>query len=149
MLHSSARPILRPVIIVDDHLAVLAVAGRIPNLGADGPLTTTCSFQFRMARAVADSARAGSLSRRLPDPSAAVQRVLRPPANRLIVLDPRLSMTQAVDIAGRHAANLPLAELAGAAVFHGAAVRVTRANVGRTWAGLMEQEGIDFTAVEL
>ena len=45
------------MVIVDDHLALLAIAGDLPDLGATGPVVTTWSFQFRMARAVADSAR--------------------------------------------------------------------------------------------
>lgn len=52
-------------------------------------------------------------------------------------------------MAGSHRANLLLAELMGAAVHHGAAVRVTPANQGRTWAHLMEAEGIDFATVDL
>lgn len=67
------------LVIVDDHLAFLSVAGALPALGVSGPVITTYSFQYRMARAVSDSARAGSLSRRLPDPPAALRRVLHPP----------------------------------------------------------------------
>jgi hypothetical protein len=136
------------VVIVDDHLAILAIAGRLPDLGGTGPVVTTCGFQFRMARAVADSSRSGSLSRRLADPSAALARALRPPGDRLTVLDPRASMEQAVGFATRHRANLLLAELAGAALYHRAAIRVTPANRGRTWADVMNHEGIDFATIE-
>lgn len=45
-------------------------------------------------------------------------------------------------------ANLLLAELVGAALHHRAAVRVTPANQGKTWARLMEAEGPDFATVE-
>lgn len=132
------------MVIVDDHLALLAIAGRLPDLGVDGPVMTTWSFQFRMARAISDSARGGSLSRRSPDPVAAARRVLHPPAHRLVVLDPRASVDHTVRVATTHRANLLLAELLGAAVHHQAAIRVTPANVGRTWARTMEAEGIDF-----
>jgi hypothetical protein len=90
------------VIIVDDHLALLAIAGQLPDLGADGPVVTTWSFQFRMARAVSDSALSGSLSRRLADPAAAATRVLHPPANRLVVLDPRSNIDDTVRAALTH-----------------------------------------------
>jgi hypothetical protein len=136
------------VVIVDDHLALLAVAGRLPDLQMSGPVATTYSFQFRMARAVSGSARRGSLSRRLADPSAGVRRVLHPPAHRLVVLDPRASMEQAVGVAVRHRANLLLAELVGAALYHQAALRVTPANEGKTWAQLMDAEGVDFATLE-
>jgi hypothetical protein len=136
------------VIIVDDHLALLAVAGSLPELGRPGPVTTTYGFHYRLAHAVADSARSGSLSRRHQEAPAALHRVLRPPANRLIVLDPRESVLEAVNVAVERGANLLLAELVGAAVHHGAAVRVTPGNEGRTWAGVMEAAGVDFATVE-
>ena len=136
------------MVIVDDHLAILAIAGRLPDLGATEPVATTYGFHFRMARAVADSARAGSLSRRLADPAAALARVMRPPGHRLLVLDPRPSMEAAVAVAAGDRANLLLAELVGAALHHRAAIRVTPANKGKSWTRVMEAEGIDFQTVE-
>jgi len=136
------------VVIVDDHLALMAVVGALPDLEVSGPVVTTYSFQHRMARAVADSARAGSLSRRLTDPPAALRRVLHPPAHRLVVLDPRTSIEEAVHVAIGHRANLLLAELVGAALHHRAFVRVAPGNQGKTWAELMETEGVDFATVE-
>jgi hypothetical protein len=131
------------VLIVDDHLARLRIAGRLPDLDEQGPVATTTSFQLRLACAVADSARSGSLSRRLTTPTAAVGRVLRPPGHRLVVLDPPASMEELVG-AIRHLTNLLLAELVGAALKHGAAVRVTPPNVGRNWSTVMGVEGADF-----
>ncbi len=136
------------MIIVDDHLAILAVAGALPDLGPGGPVATTYSFHYRMARAVSDSARSGSISRRLTDVPAALSRVLRPPAHRLVVLDPRVSVEEAVNVALEHTANLLLAELVGAAVHHRAAVRVTPPNQGRGWPPLMQEAGVDFATLE-
>lgn len=136
------------MIIVDDHLAILAVAGALPDLGPGGPVATTYSFHYRMARAVSDSARSGSLSRRVIDLPAALSRVLRPPAHRLVVLDPRVSVEEADNVAVEYRANLLLAELVGAAVHHRAAVRVTPPNQGRAWPQLMQQAGVDFVTVE-
>jgi hypothetical protein len=137
------------VVIVDDHLGLLALAGRLPGLSAEGPVVTTWGFHFRMARAVMDSALSGSLSQRVSDSSAVSRRVLHPPANRLIVLDPRASADQSVRVAVAHRVNLLLAELVGAGARFEASVRVTPANVGRSWAAVMEAEGIDFAAVSL
>jgi hypothetical protein len=137
------------VIIVDDHLAVLAIAGRLPDLGLGGPVFTTWSFHFRLARAVVDSAQSGSLSRRAADPQSASRRILFPPAHRLVVLDPRCSIELAVRAAVEHRANLLLAELIGASLHHQAAIRVSVANVGRNWVQVMEAERIDFAAVDV
>jgi hypothetical protein len=136
------------VIIVDDHLALLAIAGALPELGHPGPIVTTYGFHFRLARAVADSTRSGTLSRRLQNAPAALHRVLRPPANRLVVLDPRASIDEAVRVGTEHTVNLLLAELVGAAVHHQAAVRVTRGNVGRSWPELMDASGVNFATID-
>ena len=132
------------MIVVDDHLALLAITGALPELGQPGPIATTYGFHFRLARTVADSARSGTLSRRLGNAPAALNRVLRPPAHRLVVLDPRASLDEAVRVATAQAANLLLAELVGAAVHHHAAVRVTPANSGRTWLDVMAASDVDF-----
>jgi hypothetical protein len=137
------------VIIVDDHLAVLAIAGRLPDIGLDLPVATTWSFHFRLARAVADSTRSGALSRRAADPESALRRILHPPAHRLVILDPRASVEFAVRASVQYRANLLLAELVGAAAFHQAAIRVSPDNVGQTWVQLMATEGIDFAAIEM
>lgn len=65
------------------------------------------------------------------------------------MLDPRRSLDDAVRVATEQAANRLLAELVGGAVHHQAAVRVTPANVGRTWAKVMAASGVDFATVEV
>jgi hypothetical protein len=59
-----------------------------------------------------------------------------------------VSAEQSVRIAVAHRANLLLAELAGSALHYGAAVRLTAANVGRTWATVMQTEGINLSTVQ-
>lgn len=137
------------MLIVDDHLALLAIAGQLSDLGMASPIVTTWACQFRLARAVSGSVGSGSLSRRVADPLAASHRVLHPPAHRLVVLDPRASIDRSVRVAITYQANLLLADLVGAAVHHEAAVRVSSANAGTTWARVMEAEGVDFSTVEL
>ena len=136
------------MIIVDDHLALLAIAGSLPDLGQPGPVATTYGFHFRLARAVSDSTRSGTLSRRHQEAPAAQSRVVRPPANRLLVLDPRASLEEAVSVANERGANLLLAELVGAAVHHRASVRITPGNLGRTWAAVIEAAGVNFATVD-
>ncbi len=137
------------MIIVDDHLALLAIGGALPELDHPGPVVTTYGFHFRLARAVADSARSGTLSRRLQNAAAALTRVLRPPASRLVVLDPRASIDETVRVAAEHGANLLLAELVGAAVHHEAAVRVTLGNEGRLWRSVMDDRAVNFATVDV
>jgi hypothetical protein len=73
--------------------------------------------------------------------------VLHPPADRLVILDPRVSAEEAEVVAMRHGTNLLLADLMGAARHQRAAVRVTPANQGKSWPALMDVEGIDFAVV--
>ncbi|HWC11142.1 MAG TPA: hypothetical protein VG455_07965, partial [Acidimicrobiales bacterium] len=61
---------------------------------------------------------------------------------------PRASVDEAVRVATEHPANLLLAELAGAAVHHQAAVRVTPGNVGRAWAAVLAASGVNFATVD-
>jgi hypothetical protein len=138
------------VLIVDDHLALLAIAGQMPELpGVRGPVVTTWGFHYRLCRALADSARSGTLSRRLADPAQGLRRALNPPAHRLVVLDPRASVDESVAAAVNHGANLLLAELIGAARHYDAAIRVTSANRGQSWNRVMEAERLDFDSVDV
>ena len=137
------------MLIVDDHLALLAIAGAVPEILGPLPVATTYSFQYRLLRAVRDPSTIGALSSRVADHERATAAIERPPGHRLIILDPRASLGAAVAVSGRRPANLLLAELVGAAVHHRAAVRVTTANCGRTWPGVMAAEGIDFETIDL
>jgi hypothetical protein len=56
-------------------------------------------------------------------------------------------MALAVEVAVRHRANLLLAEFVGAALDHGAFVRVTPDNERKSWAQIMDAEGIDFATI--
>jgi hypothetical protein len=57
-------------------------------------------------------------------------------------------MASAVEVAVGHRANFLLAELVGAALTYGAAIRVTPRTVGKTWADVMSAHGVDFRTVE-
>ncbi len=112
-------------------------------------MATTWGFHFRLARALSDPARLGSLSRRNVDPAAAARRVLHPPAHRLVVVDSRAGIDETVRVAVVHQTNLLLAEVLGAAVRHRASVRITEAHLGRTWSAGMEAEHVDFATVRV
>lgn len=129
--------------IVDDHLAVLALAGALPESSEGDAVATTWPFQFRLARALADGSVTGSLSRRASVLEGAVRRATSPPAHRLLVLDPREHMAATVRLASQHGLNLLAADLMGAARHHGAAVWLTQGNLGSRWRSIMRAEGIE------
>lgn len=128
--------------IVDDYLALLAVAGVSP---VAGPVATTYSYHYRLGRAMADPSSRGALTKAASD--VAMRMVLDPPPSRLVVLDPRRSLGEAVAVSARRGTNLLLSELLGAALAHGAAIRV--ATKGVRWQGIMEAEGVDFEVVSV
>lgn len=135
------------MIILDDHLALHALAGVIAP-SAEGPLATTWCFQYRAARALADTSRGGRLSPPHDSAAANLSRMLSPPADRLVVLDPRASAAEAVRVAVEYGANLLLAELVGAAKHYSASIRVSEPNVGRSWERVMTAEGVTLEIVE-
>lgn len=134
------------MLIVDDHLALLAVGGGLPKGLPEGPVATTYGFHFRLARALADPSLDGALTRGV-DAARALTRVLSPPSDRLVVLDPRRSTGESITIAVEHGVNFLLAQLVGAALHHGAPVRISQRNCGRAWPGVMRAAGVDFAAV--
>ena len=136
------------MIIVDDRLALLAIAGALPDLGHPGRSGRRTAFTSAWAARRGRSHSGGTFSRRLENAPAALTRVLRPPPDRLVVLDPRASLDEAVHVGIEHGANLLLAELVGAAVHHYAAVRVTPGNEGRTWAAVMATNAVAFATVD-
>jgi hypothetical protein len=126
------------VIIVDDRLALDALAGR----SGPGPVATTWGFHYRLLRALADPAGWGTLSRTVIDEARRL--AADPPASRLLVLDPRESTNRAAELSVRHGLNLLAAELVAAAAHHRASVRLHAANVGRRWPDVLEAESIAY-----
>ncbi|MGH9114539.1 MAG: hypothetical protein ACRDWW_01785 [Acidimicrobiales bacterium] len=117
------------MIIVDDKLALDALAGR---LGDQEAVATTWGFHCRLLRALQDESRWGVLTR---VSNEQVRRLAaHPPEARLAVLDPREVTASAAQIALRHRLNLLASELVASAVHYGAAVHLSARNVGCRWA---------------
>lgn len=135
------------MIIIDDRLSLDALAGRRDRFGAAriDVVATTWGFHYRLLRALADDERVGQLSGAAP--VALRDRAKEPPASTLVVLDPRDITARAAELAVRHHLNLLAAELAAAAVDHGARIALSAANVGRTWPAVFAAEGIDLQVV--
>lgn len=133
------------MLLVDDRLAYRSIAGLLPGEIGGWPIATTYGFHYRLVRALASTAVAGALSRHAHH-DIALDQVISPSPDRLVVLDPRRSLGPAVGVAARHGVNLLLAELVGAAKAAGIPVRVTTAGV--RWNEVMAAEGIDFAVID-
>ena len=129
------------MIIVDDHLAVWALAGQGSRLWPGEVPTIPWGFHFRLLRALLDSRVRGRLSEGIDE--RMVRAALAPPtADVLTVLDPRYLTVTAAQIMSRHRLSVITSELLAAALVHGAPVHVAEANVGRSWRDAFAEEGV-------
>lgn len=134
------------MVIVDDHLAIRALGGlQIPATSSDDVVATTWGFHFRLVRALADPRVEGSITRATP--AALRATAARPPAGRLVVLDPRDVTGEAARIAVEHGLNLLASESIAAAKSHGARIVLTAANVGGRWRAACDAEGVSLDVV--
>ena len=129
------------MIIVDDHLAMWALAGRGRRLWPGEVPAIPWGFHFRLLRALLDSRVRGRLSEGIDE--RMVRAALAPPTDVLAVLDPRHVTVTAARIMSRHRLSVVTAELLAAALVHRAPVHVADANVGRSWPAAFAEEGVD------
>ena len=127
------------MIIVDDHLAVWALAGRGSLLWPGEVPAIPWGFHFRLLRALLDSRVRGHLSDGIDE--RMVRAALAPPTDVLTVLDPRHLTVTAAQIMSRHPLSIVTSELLTAALVHRAPVHVAEANVGRSWRTAFATEG--------
>jgi hypothetical protein len=71
--------------------------------------------------------------------------VTHPPAERLVVLDPREFTALAADLSMRHGLNLLAAEMVAACLHHRADLHLSAGNLGRDWTAVLEAEGVTLT----
>ena len=128
------------MIIVDDHLAVWALAGRGSRLWPDEVPTIPWGFHFRLLRALLDSRVRGRLSDGIDE--RMVRAALAPPTDVLTVLDPRHLTVTAAQLMSRHRLSVITSELLAAALVHHAPVHAAEANVGRSWHDAFAKEGV-------
>jgi hypothetical protein len=130
------------MVIVDDRLSIEVFAGRpLPGVEPDVAVATTWCFHFRLVRALADPRLVGHLSREATE--AVRERAENPPADTLVVLDPRRSTALAAALASEHQLNLVAAELLAAARLHRASVLLAAPNVGRGWPEAFAAAGVE------
>ena len=128
------------MIIVDDHLAVWALAGRGRRLWPGEVPAIPWGFHFRLLRALLDSRARGRLSQGTDE--RMVRAALAPPTDVLTVLDPRYLTVTAAQLMSRHRLSVVTSELLAAALVHSAQVHVAEPNVGRSWRHAFAQEGV-------
>ena len=128
------------MIIVDDHLAVWALAGRGSRLWPGEVPAIPWGFHFRLLRALLDNRVRGRLSEGIDE--RMVRAAMAPPTDVLTVLDPRHLTVTAARIMSRHRLSVVTAELLAAALVHQAPLHVAEANVGRSWRDKFTQEGV-------
>lgn len=127
--------------ILDDHLALRALAGERPAHWGDDVPAIPWGFHFRLVRAVIDSRRQGRLTRELDLRVARV--AAAPPTNILAVLDPRHTTVTAARLAARYPLSMVAAELLAAGKVHGSPVLVSADNLGRGWRRIAAAEEVD------
>ena len=129
------------MLIVDDHLAVWALAGRGSRLWPGEVPAIPWGFHFRLLRALLDSRAHGRLSRATDE--LMVRAALAPPTDVLTVLDPRYLTVTAAQLMSRYPLSVVTSELLAAALVHRAPVHVAEENVGRSWRHAFAQEGVE------
>lgn len=125
--------------IVDDRLALKALAGqRMSAWGAEVPAITWLAHA-RLLRALLDSSTAGSLSKDAFD--GALEAALSPPTDVLVVLDPRLYTADAARLSVAQRIPLMPAEMLMIAIRNDAWINIHEKNFVDRWDRIVENTG--------
>ena len=142
------------MIVVDDHLALARLAGVVTaaDLG-DDTVATTSLWYLRLVSAVTAPTTVrgpGRLRRVLdgaPDPAALLRGVLEPSRSTLVVLHPMEFALETARAQREHRLNLLQEETLGAAIHHGAGIRLAGPNAGGPLERAALQAGVDCQVV--
>ncbi|HEV2071182.1 MAG TPA: hypothetical protein VGR26_15440 [Acidimicrobiales bacterium] len=140
------------MVIVDDHLTLLVLAG-VPVTDLDYDVATTSLWYLRLVSAVTTTPSVaqgpGRLARTLaslPDPEAALSRILHPPRTTLKVLHPMDFAVETARMQRERRVNLLAAETLGAAIHPGATIQVAAPNAGGPIEQAARDEAISYEA---
>ncbi len=141
------------MVIVDDHLTLLVLAGVVSVADLDDDIATTSLWYLRLVSAATTTPSVvqgpGRLARALasvPDPEAALSRILHPPRTTLEVLHPMDFAVETARMQRERRLNLLAAETLGAAIHHGASIQVAAPNAGGPIEQAARTEGISYEA---
>lgn len=131
------------MIIVDDHLALRALAGDDTYWVGETPSVPRALY-FRLLRALRDPTSSGRLSR-----DAArwmIDYVTDPPTDVLQVIDPR-PHTVTADPQARYRLSMAAADMLGSAIHHNTAIHIIEDNIGTNWTEACDIEGIELRVI--
>lgn len=143
------------MIIVDDHLTLLVVAGIVGNHEFGDDLVTTSLWYLRLVSAITAPSIPGRGQGRLTrilgalpdaDRDAAIARILSPPVDTVEVLHPMRFAAEMARAQREQQLNLLAAETVGAALHHGASIIVAAPNAGGPIERAAQYHGISYTA---
>ena len=139
------------MVIFDDHLTLLALAGVMPVTEFGDDIATTSLWYLRLVSAatappakVHGPGRLGRILQSLPEPASALERILHPPRTTLQVLHPMEFAVETARMQRERSLNLLAAETVGAASHHGASVLVAAPNAGGPIERAANAEGISY-----
>lgn len=142
------------MILVDDGLAVRALAGEESAYGQDEVPSVAWGFYVRLLtvlrrnnRRRSEITRPGKITRLVTD--EVIRYASAPPPEVLQVVDPRPYASLAVDLLRRHGSgiNRLAADFLGAAIHHQTPLHVIEGNVGRNWQALCDTEGVELRII--
>jgi hypothetical protein len=137
------------LLIVDDHLTLLVVAGVVPRGEYEERLATTSLWYLRLVAAVTGPSTSGRLTRLLDslpfdDRQAARTRLLAPPVQLVEVLHPMLFAAEMARVQRDQRVNLLAAEMLGAAIHYDASILVAPPNAGGIIERAASAEGVTY-----
>lgn len=133
------------MIIVDDHLALRALAGGDDTYWVGETPSVPWALYYRLLRALRDPRSSGSLSRGVTQ--RMIEHATNPPPDVLRVIDPRPHTAIATDLQARYRLSMAAADLLGSAVHHDTAIHVIEDNIGNNWADACDIEGIELRVI--
>lgn len=142
------------MVIVDDHLTLLALADAIPVAEFGDDVATTSLWYLRLVSAatapppVHGPGRLERILQSLPEPSAALERILNPPRTTIQVLHPMEFAVETARMQRERRLNLLAAETLGAAAHHEASIFVAEPNAGGPIERAATAEGITYAVRE-
>lgn len=135
------------MIIVDDHLALRALAAEDGTLWLGETPSVPWGLYFRLLRALHGSRSNGTLSRNATQQMIAYAKA--PPSDVLKVIDPRPHTVTTATLMNRYPLSLVAADLLGAAKQHGEAIHAAEGNVGIHWADVCDREAIELRIISV